>query len=848
MKLRDYQKQSVDAVYEYLRNRDGNPCVVIPTAGGKTPVMSTICTDAVNLWDGRVLVLAHVKELIEQTAKTLSKAAPDLDIGIYSAGLNRRDTEHSILVAGIQSVYKRACELGPFNLALIDECFPAGTLVSTPRGEIAIENLYVGQPVYTALGVGEIECISAKMTQKLIELELDDGTKVTCTPNHPIFTEQGWQKAEFLEIGTSLFSKKDVRMLREYILSLDQEEFRRNNPKLYEGKSLEKAAFLFNLLCQESGKSHVGSGCQRKSQSDSEGYWACPDNSWRKWPFDRTADTAIKHAGERLASGICGDNRQTSSKRYAQKHQDRYCQPEPQNRDRDRRELSCRDKQTQGRQKADGIFASQRVVHITHIQCKSPTPVFNLQIKGHPSYYAGGVLAHNCHMIPPSGEGMYRAFLQDALTVNPNLRVIGLTATPYRMSSGIICGPDNILNEICYEVGVKELIVQGYLCPLKSKAAKQKPDTSGLHLRGGEFIAAEVDDLMDQETLVSSACSEIIEQTKERNSVLIFAASVDHAKHIQKLLQQRSKQEVGLVTGDTPALERAELLARFKRQAVKADLFGNEKPPLKFLVNVNVLTTGFDAPNVDCVVLLRPTNSPGLYYQMLGRGFRLHPDKENCLVLDFGGNILRHGPVDCLQVKDNNVANGHGTAPAKECPACNSVIAAGYSTCPECGHVFPAPEKSKHQASACTEGVLSGEVTDTEYEVHDIWYHYHLKRNAGPDTPPTLRVEYKIGWNQYQSEWICFEHTGYARQKAENWWQARSNEPVPDTVRQAIELAEAGALAGTKQITVRSITGEKFDRIVNYELSSKPPLLDGSDERDDGNLPEYGYQYDDIPF
>lgn len=572
LKLRDYQQQSVNAVYDFLRNRDGNPCVVIPTAGGKTPVMSTICTDAVNLWEGRVLVLAHVKELLEQTAGTLSRIAPDLDIGIYSAGLNRRDTEHSILVAGIQSVYKRACELGAFDLILIDEA----------------------------------------------------------------------------------------------------------------------------------------------------------------------------------------------------------------------------------------------------------------------------------HMLPPDGEGMYRTFLQDAQMVNPKIRLIGLTATPFRMSTGMICGPENLLTDICFEVGVKELIVNGYLCPLKSKAGRQKPDTSGLHLRGGEFITSEVEDLMDQESLVSSACTEIIEKTKDRNSVLIFAAGITHARHIQTLLQQRTRQEVGLVTGDTPALERAELLARFKGEIVKADLFGNNKPPLKFLVNVNVLTTGFDAPNVDCVVLLRPTNSPGLYYQMVGRGFRLHPSKETCLVLDFGGNILRHGPVDALQVKDR--PSGNGDAPAKECPECHSVIHAAYTICPDCDYEFPQQQKQQHDAQASSAGILSGQVEDAEYKVYDTFYHCHTKRNGGPEDPPTLRVEYKLGYNYYQSEWVCFEHTGYARKKAEGWWLARSNEPIPDTVQEAIGLAEAGALAETEQITIRSITGQKYNRIVNYQLGPKPPLLDGSEERDDGNLPEYGYQYDDIPF
>jgi len=571
LQLRPYQQESVNAVYDYLRERDGNPCIVIPTAGGKTPVMATICRDAVNLWDGRVLVLAHVKELLEQTAGTLRDMAPDLDIGVYSAGLRRRDTEHRIIVAGIQSVYKRACDLGSFDLILIDES----------------------------------------------------------------------------------------------------------------------------------------------------------------------------------------------------------------------------------------------------------------------------------HMLPPDGEGRYRSFLADARILNPNIRLIGLTATPYRMTTGMICGPDNLLNEICYEIGVRELIIQGYLCPLKSKAGKQKADTSGLHIRGGEFIAAEVEDLMDQDALVSSACREILEQTADRNSVLIFAASVHHARHIQQVLQQRTQQEVGLVTGNTPASERAELLARFKGQPVQADIFGHHKPPLKYLVNVNVLTTGFDAPNIDCVVLLRPTNSPGLYYQMVGRSFRLHPSKQDALILDFGGNILRHGPVDDLQIQER--FGGSGQAPAKECPQCHSVIYAAYATCPDCGYEFPPPERKKHDFRATTASILSGQVEDTEYEVLSTQYSCHIKRKAGPDDPPTLRVEYKLGLGHWQSEWICLEHSGYARAKAEAWWQARSDEPVPDTVEQALALAEAGALAETKQITVRRISGQKYDRIVAYQFGPKPPLLDGSQERDDGTLPEYSWAGDDIP-
>ncbi|RMF99701.1 MAG: hypothetical protein D6741_08075, partial [Planctomycetota bacterium] len=119
--LRAYQQAAVDAVYAHLRSREDNPAVVLPTAAGKTFVIARMVTDAVSRWNGRVLVLAHVMELLEQNAEKIRRLCPQLPIGIYSAGLKRRDTDGSVIVAGIQSVYRRACELGPFDLILVDE-------------------------------------------------------------------------------------------------------------------------------------------------------------------------------------------------------------------------------------------------------------------------------------------------------------------------------------------------------------------------------------------------------------------------------------------------------------------------------------------------------------------------------------------------------------------------------------------------------------------------------------------------------------------------------------------------------------------------------------------------------
>ncbi|HUT10949.1 MAG TPA: DEAD/DEAH box helicase family protein [Thermoguttaceae bacterium] len=549
MILRPYQRAAVDALYAYLRTQDGNPCIVIPTAGGKTPVIATVCRDTVTRWHGRVLVLAHVKELLEQTAAKLRVIAPQVAFGVYSAGLNRRDTDPPAIIAGIQSVYRRACELGPFNLIIVDEA----------------------------------------------------------------------------------------------------------------------------------------------------------------------------------------------------------------------------------------------------------------------------------HLIPPDGEGMYRQFLADAKVVNPNVRLIGLTATDYRLKSGRLCGPENLLTDVCYEIGVKELIVQGYLCPLITKAGVHRVDTSGLHVRAGEFIAAETEKLMNRDELVEAACREILTHTHDRESCLIFAAGVAHAKHIQAVLRKHGCG-CGLLTSNTPPGERAELLARFRGENVPANLFGDSKTSLKYLVNVNVLSTGFDAPNIDCVALLRPTASPGRFYQWVGRGFRPHPGKANCLILDYGGNIVRHGPVDAIRVKDRN-GNGGGDAPAKECPQCHSVIAAGYAKCPDCGYEFPPPERSKHEAEASKEGILSGQVIDLTYDVRDVQYHVHRKAGSDEDHPRTMRVDYDTGFHDYKIEWVCPEHTGQARQKFVAWWEKRSSDPIPSTAQQAVDIANAGGVAKATKITVRSVTGERFDRVVAWDLEPKPEPL-----------------------
>ena len=385
MELRLYQKDAVEAVYNHLREKENNPCVVIPTGGGKTPVLATIIRDAIVRWDGRVLLLTHVKELLLQAEEKLHMIAGDIDMGIYSAGLKRRELEHKCVLAGIQSVYKKADKLGSFDLVIVDEA----------------------------------------------------------------------------------------------------------------------------------------------------------------------------------------------------------------------------------------------------------------------------------HMIPQEGNGRYRTLLGDLKEINPNLRVIGLTATPYRTTTGMICTEDGILNEVCYEISVRTLIEQHYLCPLRTCVAENEVQTDGIAIRNGEFEADEMERTMREGDNVQRACSEILRVTRDRHSVLVFCAGIAHAEDVIRELRKSGARTEG-VFGDTLPAFRAQYIQEFKENKIK------------FLVNVGVFTTGFDAPNIDTVAMLRPTCSPGLYYQMVGRGLRLSDTKENCLVLDFAGNAMRHGPIDTLapaakEGKEREVK-------PKMCPQCRTVV------------------------------------------------------------------------------------------------------------------------------------------------------------------------------
>lgn len=436
------------------------------------------------------------------------------------------------------------------------------------------------------------------------------------------------------------------------------------------------------------------------------------------------------------------------------------------------------------------------------------------------------VIVDEAHLVSDLEDTMYRKFLGDIAKLNPGLRIVGLSATPSRTGTGPICGPDRIFQRIVFEAQTGQLIEQGFLCPITNKSADKQVNTDKVGLRGGEFIESELQAVFDVDDVVEAACKEILEKCHDRHSILIFASGVSHAEKLAAYLPGAA-----IVTGETLPIERASILQRFK------------SGELRFVVNVDVLTTGFNARNIDAIAILRATMSPGLFCQMVGRGLRKHESKENCLLLDFGQNIARHGSIDDSNFgrSEGRVTTGKRDAIAatngrgKTCPRCGLDVAANSRTCPECNFLFPV----NHEATADEESQLTGQKPPEIWNVESVVTKVHTpKRDPESEVIQSVRIDYfcrnaDIGGDlktQVISEWICPAHQGFARRKFEAWWEAHSICDTPDTASDCNELLSMGVARWPIQITTKQ--DGKWFRILSQEFGDrqKPTELSEPEE------------------
>lgn len=241
-----------------------------------------------------------------------------------------------------------------------------------------------------------------------------------------------------------------------------------------------------------------------------------------------------------------------------------------------------------------------------------------------------------CHRVPDEKSSSYQKVITHLSELNPGIKVLGLTATPYRLGMGWIyqyhtrgqvrSEEPRFFRDCIFELPIRYLLDEAFLTPARMvDAPVLSYDFSQLKpANTGRYKEAELDMVIEQSKRATpQIVQQIIQLAQQKQGVMIFAATVRHAQEIVRLLPNN---ETAIVIGDTPPPERDTIIKQFKQRQIK------------FLVNVSVLTTGFDAPHVDLIAILRPTESISLYQQIVGRGLRLSAGKTECLVLDYAGN------------------------------------------------------------------------------------------------------------------------------------------------------------------------------------------------------------------
>jgi len=356
------------------------------------------------------------------------------------------------------------------------------------------------------------------------------------------------------------------------------------------------------------------------------------------------------------------------------------------------------------------------------------------------------VIIDECHLVNHKETGDYRTFLQELLKINPALRVIGLTATPFRLGHGYITDKPAMFDALLEPVSIEELIYKGFLSTLRSKHTKEQLDVSGVKKRGGEYIESELQAAVDTEPKNRAIVDEVIALAGDRKAWLFFCTGVDHAYHVAKVLRDRNIP-AACVTGKTPKKEREQILADFKAGKLRA------------LTNANVLTTGFDYPDIDLIAMMRPTMSAGLYVQMAGRGMRLKSHTDHCMVLDFAGVVATHGPITAVQPPKKAKPGQEGEKPVKLCPECHELVHPRTEICPSCGYQFPIAQKKLELRHDDIMGLDGNEMKVTDWR-----WRKHISRASGKEM---LAVSYYGGLSDPAiTEYFPVTHDGYAGQKA----------------------------------------------------------------------------------
>lgn len=457
------------------------------------------------------------------------------------------------------------------------------------------------------------------------------------------------------------------------------------------------------------------------------------------------------------------------------------------------------------------------------------------------------------HLVPSDGNTMYRKLIAALMEINPDMKIVGFTATPYRLDSGRLDeGDDRLFDRVVYTYTIAQGIEDGYLTRLTSKPVETRYDMTGVHRLGGDFKKSDLAKATDKEELTKAAVAEVMNavRAEDRKTAVIFCNGIEHATHVRDEFRANGLS-CEVLSGKTPKGERRQIISDLK----SGKLWG--------CTNDNVLSTGTNIPCIDLIVDMAPTESTNRYVQRAGRGTRViyargmpletkedrHAaiaagPKPNTRYMNFAGNIERHGPVDCVTPK--KPGSGQGEAPIKMCMQCDEIVAAGARVCPNCGSEFVFEEKPKFTARPTDVAILATVAEEDWRTVTDRTFQVHPGKAGKADS---IKCVYMVGYTTI-NEWICPGHTGFAKTKADKWWRAHGGKtPFPSSPLDF--LKRQSELLPTAEISV--IPNKKYWNVVDFRVGERVAANDNrqAPANDNATVEEEDWRVlmgDDIPF
>jgi DNA repair protein RadD len=314
-----------------------------------------------------------------------------------------------------------------------------------------------------------------------------------------------------------------------------------------------------------------------------------------------------------------------------------------------------------------GDYEMSRSITVASIQSISRrTPVLDILIIDE---------AHNAENSPT-----YNNFIKRCKAANPKMRIVRFTATPYTMG-GYIFGAERDIKDLTYQRTLNEMVAEGYLVPPVFKSSKERFDTSKVATKRGEFIMSHLEKLSKDQAKVQRQVEDALPRLTERKKIVWSATCIEHAMMIK--VEVEKFESASVVHSELSDSERSRNLSDF------------ETGDVRHLISIMIVTEGYDFPPIDAIVMMRPTRSAVLYVQLVGRGLRPFPGKDDCLVLDYGEVVENLGHPNAPYIPG---VGGKGKSAEKRaiiCPACDEINFLPVKECRSCAYEFVKKEATK---------------------------------------------------------------------------------------------------------------------------------------------------------